>query len=151
MATVTTPGYNFLRGRAKREAADFLRDWSDDGLGAQEVSVVTLLRHIERKERLPNTYLFVNGFERLWEIMETEDHRGLARRVQDVLSKRMNWLNNQLPHICFVLPPDVSFIPGKRLSLRLRNGDEIDLYDIFGHFEQGDSVDHYRKGFNVRT
>ena len=55
MPTITTPGYNFLRGRAKREAADFLRDWSEDGLGAQEISIVSLLRHIERKERLPRS------------------------------------------------------------------------------------------------
>ncbi|MGI5818116.1 MAG: hypothetical protein ACOX9R_08460 [Armatimonadota bacterium] len=151
MPTITTPGYNFLRGRAKREAAEFLRDWSDDRLGAEEMSIVALLRHIERKERLPKPELFVNGFERLWEIMDPEEHDALSRRVQDILSARMNWLNNQNPHICFVLPPDVTFIPGRRLELRLGNGDTIDLYDIFGHFEPGDSTDHYKKGFNVRT
>lgn len=151
MPTRTTPGYNFLRGRAKREASEFLRTWSEDRLGAEDISIVALLRHIERKERLPKPELFVNGFERLWEIMDSEEHDALSRRVQDILSARMNWLNNQNPHICFVLPPDVTFIPGKRLELRLGNGDTIDLYDIFGYLEQGDSVDHYKKGFNVRT
>ena len=93
----------------------------------------------------------MNGFEHLWEIVPTEELGGLTRRLQDLLSSRMNWLNNQLPHICFVLPPEVTFIPTEHKCLRLRNGETIDLYDIFGNIEQGASTDHYKKGFNVMT
>lgn len=149
MPTRTQPGYNFVRGRAKREAAEFLRDWSN-GLGPVEMSVVQLLRQIERKEPLPR-YLLVNGFERLWEIVSEDDLHDLSRRIHEILARRMNWLENQTPHICFVLPPEVTFVPERHLSLRLDSGDTIDLYDIFGGLEQRESTDHYWKGFNVRT
>ena len=140
------PGYNFVRGRAKREAAKFLREWFET-YRPTTVSVVGFLRCLERGERLPHRGLLVEGFDRLWALID--EPAELTRRVHKLLARRANWLQNQNAFVCFALPPNVNFTPGQHLYLRLPDGEQLDLYPIFGPLSQGDSPDHYYKGFNI--
>jgi len=140
------PGYNFVRARAKREAGRFFGDWFDD-YEPTTISMVELLRCLKQERPLPHRYLLVEGFDRLWEIIDNRE--ALTDLIHKLLAGRANWLMNQSAYICFTLPHEVSFIPARHVSLRLPDGDEVDLYPIFGQLKQGDSPDHYHQGFNI--
>ena len=122
----------------------FRRRYGESDLPA--ISVVELLRRIERQETLPHECLLVEGFHWLWEVIPDEET--LRREVQTVLRRRMNWLQNRQYSVYFTLPADVTFLPGENLSLRLASGRYVDLTRLFGPLVRV-SADHYHKPFNI--
>jgi hypothetical protein len=138
-------GYNLARGRAVvafREA--FTNRYGRPQ--PQAVSIVELLRHIERKERLPHKVVEVTGFPDLWRVCG--DHEGLGRMLFGLFFRRMNWMQNWNPYIYFVLPEAVTFNNAAHLGLRLAPGVYADMTEVFGQMRQVMS-DHYHHNFTV--
>ncbi len=140
-------GYNFVRGRALNEfLASFNQRFPDSS--PYVISAVGFLRCLEREEELPHACLQVEGFERLWDVVEDMDV--LAARIKKLLSRRANWLSSQPegPFIYFRLPDDVEFSVDEHVNLRLPDGKLVDLDPVFGHPSQI-SPDHYHRTLAV--
>ena len=140
-------GYNFVRGAALN---DFLQSFSQrfDEPAPTKISVVNFLRQVERRESFPHQCLQVEGFHRLWEVVEEEGE--LAERLKKVLGgSAADWMMRApSKFIYFVLPHEVSFIVAQHTNIRLPDGRLIDLTPVFGHLSE-QSSDHYHKGFNI--
>jgi hypothetical protein len=138
-------GYNLVRGQAVAAFHEaFARRYKRPA--PQTVSLVSLLRHIERRERLPHQVAQVTGLPALWRVCDDGD--GAARMLFGLLLQRMNWMQNWNPYLYFVLPDEVTFNHGAHLQLRLGPDLYADMTAVFGHMRQMSS-DHYHHTFTV--
>lgn len=138
-------GYNLVRGRAVDEfRAAFSRRF--DLPEPETLSVISLLRHVQRRQPLLHRVVQVTGFPDLWRVCPDVD--GLARVLFRLFFERMNWLQNQNPYIYFVLPDQVTFNAAAHLYLRLSPQLYADITVVFGHMRQISS-DHYHHNFTV--
>ncbi len=138
-------GYNLVRG----PAVEAFREGVTRRYSLPEpetVSVVALLRAIERKDRLPHKVVQVTGFPELWRVCE--DREGVGRLLFGLFFRRMNWLQNWNPYIYFVLPDEVTFNDAAHLYLRLSSDVYADMTAVFGQMRQVSS-DHYHHNFTV--
>jgi hypothetical protein len=138
-------GYNLVRGRA----VDEFREAAGRRYGLRQpetLSVIALLRHLERRQVFPHRVVQITGLSALWRVCP--DGEGLARMLFDLFFRRMNWLQNQNPYLYFLVPDEVSFSYGQHLSLRLSPDLYADMTAVFGHMRQVSS-DHYHHNFTV--
>jgi hypothetical protein len=140
-------GYNLVR-------ADAIRAFHDDvehryGFDTPfTLSVVRLLRHIQRRAPLPHKVVQITGFPALWAVTPGAEHDPLAQMLYWTFYRRMNWLQNENYYLYFVVPETVTFIDAKHLYLRISSDLYADMTDVFGHLTQ-ESSEHYHHNFSV--
>ncbi len=126
-------GYNLVRGRAVEEfRAAFAHRFELPE--PETVSVLSLLRHIQRQQPFPHKVIQVTGFPDLWRVCPDADK--LARMLFRLFFEQMNWLQNQNPYIYFLVPEQVAFNYGEHLYLRLSADLYADMTAVFGHMRQ---------------
>lgn len=137
------PGYNFVRSGAKNAF-----DASHRELYKRQpecISIVGFLRMVRWEKKPQHECLQVEGFDRLWEVCE--DPEKLAAQMGVLLASASNWLDQNVTYVYFVLDSGADFVRGDYLRLRLKNGKQVDLADIFSNPNPTDNKDHYHKPF----
>jgi hypothetical protein len=140
-------GYNLVRGHAITTFREDVAHRFHLPRPAT-LSIVTLLRHIRRREQLPHKVLQVTGLPDLWRVVPPRQHEELANWLRLFLYRRMNWLQGENPYIYFLIPDTVTFDNALHLSLRLSSDIYADMTAVFGHLTQENS-EHYHHNFTV--
>lgn len=137
------PGYNFVRAGALVEfQKSFEREYREPK--PESMSAIAFLRRVQHRQPPPHRCLQVTGFDRLWAVCE--DEAALRTKIKQLLTTRGNWMMNHLSCVYFTFPPEVEFVEGATVQLRLPSGEHVDLDLIFGRPTQQER-DHYHRPF----